>query len=79
MTPCFPSATSDEIVKALIKIGFKFKRQSGGSHAIYYREADKRRTVVPIHSGKAVKRKTLKSILDSAGLTADDFERLRND
>lgn len=77
MSPKFPAVKSDEVIKILTKSGFRFKRQSGSSHAIYYRETDKRRTNVPVHSGKIVKRKTLKSILSSAGLTIEEFERLR--
>lgn len=79
MSPKFPTVTSDEVIRVLTRIGFKFKRQSGSSHAIYHREADKQRTNVPIHSGKIIKRKTLKSILLSAGLTIEEFERLRRE
>ena len=77
MSPKFLAVTSDEVAKVLIKIGFKFKRQSGSSHAIYFRAEDKRRTNVPIHPGKIIKRKTLKSIISSIGLTVEEFERLR--
>lgn len=72
----FPAVTSKEIVRVLTKIGFRFLRQSGSSHAIYKRDSDKKRTSVPIHSGAIVKRKTLKSILQSTGLTVDEFEKL---
>lgn len=77
MSPKFPAVTSDEAIRVLTKIGFRFKRQSGSSHAIYYRKADKRRVNVPIHSGKIIKRKTMKSILSSAGLTIEEFNQLR--
>jgi len=76
MSPKFPAATSDEIITVLKKTGFKFKRQSGSSHAIYYRVSDSRRTVVPIHVGKTVKRKTFKSILADSGLTIEEFIEL---
>ena len=77
MSAKFPAVTSNEVIKVLTKIGFKFKRQSGSSHAIYYRQEDKRRVNVPIHSGKIIKRKTLKSIILSAGLTIEEFGKLR--
>lgn len=77
MSPKFPAVTSNEVIKVLAKIDFKFKRQSGSSHAIYYREKDKRRANVPIHAEKIIKRKTLKSIISAAGLTIEEFERLR--
>lgn len=76
MTPGFPAASSDEVVSALIKIGFRLKRQAGSSHAIYFREADGKRTTVPIHPGKPLKRKTLKSILTDTGLTIAEFSDL---
>jgi predicted RNA binding protein YcfA (HicA-like mRNA interferase family) len=76
MSPKFPAVTSDEIITVLKKTGFKFKRQSGSSHAIYYRESDGRRTVVPIHAGKIVKRKTFKSILADSGITIEEFIEL---
>ncbi|MBI5605774.1 MAG: type II toxin-antitoxin system HicA family toxin [Deltaproteobacteria bacterium] len=77
MSPKFPAVTSDEIILILEKIDFRLKRQSGSSHAIYFRDRDRRRTTVPIHSGKIIKRKTLKSILADAGLTLADFIQLR--
>jgi len=76
MSPKFPSVTSDEVIKVLTKIGFRFKRQSGSSHAIYYRDADKKRTNVPIHKGKILKRKTFKSILSDIGLTITEFNEI---
>lgn len=77
MSPKFPAVTSDEVIRVLKKIGFRFKRQSSSSHAIYYRESDRKRTNVPVHSGKILKRKTFKSILSDAGLTTEEFHKLR--
>lgn len=34
------------------------------------------RLIVPIHTGKIIKLKTLQGILDDAGLTADDLRDL---
>ena len=75
MSDRFPVVTAKQVVKVLQKTKFEFKRQSG-SHAIYQRLKDKRRTVVPIHSKRVLKRKTLKAILDDAGLTIDQFKEL---
>lgn len=77
MSSKFPAVASDEVIKVLQQIGFRFKRQSGSSHAIYYRDADKRRTNVPVHKGKMIKRKTFKSILTDSGLTVEEFNELR--
>jgi predicted RNA binding protein YcfA (HicA-like mRNA interferase family) len=76
MSVRFPAVTSLEVIEVLEKIGFRFKRQSGSSHAIYFRDYDKKRTTVPTHPGKIVKRKTLKSILSDAGLTVEEFKVL---
>ncbi len=77
MSPKFPAVTSEEVIRVLQKIGFRFKRQSGSSHAIYYRDVDKKRTVVPIHKGKILKRQTFKSILSDSNITVDEFNKLR--
>jgi predicted RNA binding protein YcfA (HicA-like mRNA interferase family) len=76
MSPKFPAITSDEVIRILKKRGFRFKRQSGSSHAIYFREVDRKRTNVPVHPGKIIKRKTLKSIIADAGLTIEEFNEL---
>jgi predicted RNA binding protein YcfA (HicA-like mRNA interferase family) len=73
----FPAVTSKEVIRVLEKIGFRFVRQSGSSHAVYKRAADRKRTIVPIHSGKVIKRKTLRAILKDADLTVDAFNDLR--
>jgi len=70
-----PVVNAKEVVKVLEKVGFKRTRQSG-SHAVYKREGDHRRTIVPIHPRKSLKRKTLKSIINDAGLTAEEFKKL---
>ncbi len=75
MSNRFPSVTAKQVIKVLCRIDFKFKRQSG-SHAIYYRLKDKQRTVVPMHSKKTLKLKTLKSILNDAGLSVEEFKKL---
>ena len=78
MTPHFPAMTSKEVVAILKKLGFEFLRQSGSSHAIYKRASDGKRTTVPVHSSKIIKRKTLKSIIEDTGLTLDEFMQLRH-
>lgn len=77
MSKKFPAVASSELIKVLNKIGFVFKRQSGTSHAIYYRAYDGKRTNVPVHSKTIIKRKTLKTILADAGLTINEFIELK--
>ena len=73
----FPAVTSKEVIKVLQKVGFEFVRQSGSSHAIYKRKSDNKRTVVPIHPGQIIKRRTLKAILKDADLSVEGFTELR--
>ena len=67
------------VSQGLESIGFQFIRQSGSSHAIYKRASDKRRTNMHIHSGKIIKRKTLKAILNDADLTVDQFRYFKGE
>jgi predicted RNA binding protein YcfA (HicA-like mRNA interferase family) len=72
-----PRVSATEVIKVLEKIGFVLSRQSG-SHKIY-KNADGRRVTVPYHSATILKLKTLKSILNDAGLTVEEFvDLLRN-
>ena len=72
MSQRLPRVTSREVVRVAKKVGFIFDRQKG-SHAVYYRESDKARIVVPMHAGKTIKPKTLAGILEDMGLTAEEF------
>jgi predicted RNA binding protein YcfA (HicA-like mRNA interferase family) len=72
----FPVVTSRDVVRVLTKLGFVLSRQAGSSHAIYRRPSDNRRTVVPIHARKTLKRRTLAAILRDAEIEADEFRRL---
>lgn len=76
MSERFPAVTSKQVVRVLENIGFVFVRQTGSSHAIYKRFSDHKRTVVPVHAGVTLKRRTLKSILEDAGLTIEEFRKL---
>ncbi len=60
MTDIFPDVNSNQIIKIIKKLGFEFVRQTGSSHAIYIRTSDKRRTNVPVHGNKSLKRRTIK-------------------
>ena len=72
MSPRLPVVTAKEVVRVATRVGFVLDRQKG-SHAVYYRERDKARIVVPIHAGKTLKPKTLTDIIEDMGLTVDEF------
>lgn len=75
MSPQLPVVTSSELERVTKKVGFKLDRQKG-SHAVYFRAADKRRVVIHRHAGKNVKPKTLTAIIQDIGLTIDEFKDL---
>jgi predicted RNA binding protein YcfA (HicA-like mRNA interferase family) len=72
-----PRVSAIEVIRVLEKIGFTLARQSG-SHKIY-KNADGLRATVPYHGSTILKPKTLKSILNDAELTVDEFIEHLND
>jgi predicted RNA binding protein YcfA (HicA-like mRNA interferase family) len=75
--PRFPAVTAKDVIRAAKKLGFKFSRQSGTSHAVYKRETDKRRVIIPNHASVTVKRKTLAAIISDLGITVEEFKKLQ--
>jgi predicted RNA binding protein YcfA (HicA-like mRNA interferase family) len=70
--PKLPSIRAREVARVAQSIGFVLDRQKG-SHAIYYRAADKRRVVIPMHGTKDLKPGTLRGIINDMGLTVEEF------
>ncbi|MBN2368205.1 type II toxin-antitoxin system HicA family toxin [Candidatus Woesearchaeota archaeon] len=68
-----PLISSNELCKFLEKEGFRIIRQKG-SHR-FYRHPDGRTTVVPMHSGKDIKRGLLKGILNEIKISREEFFR----
>ena len=66
-----PIVSAKDICKFLEKLGFKAIRQRG-SHK-FFRHSDGRTTVVPIHSGKKIKRGLLRGILSEIKMSRDEF------
>lgn len=60
-----------EVIKKLRKLGFAFRRATGGSHEIWWNEQTRKTCVVPHH--KEVKRGTLRSIMKQAGISESKF------
>jgi predicted RNA binding protein YcfA (HicA-like mRNA interferase family) len=59
------------VIKKLRKIGFVFRRATGGSHEIWWHEAKRKTCGVPHH--KEVKAGTLRSILRQADISEEVF------
>jgi predicted RNA binding protein YcfA (HicA-like mRNA interferase family) len=60
-----------DIVKKLKKSGFVFKRNTGGSHEIWWSEKRRKTCVVPHH--KEIKAGTVKSILKQINVSYEEF------
>jgi predicted RNA binding protein YcfA (HicA-like mRNA interferase family) len=66
-----PRLTAQEVMRVIERKGFALVRQSG-SHKIF-RNSEGTRITLPFHLGKILHPKLLKSILEDAGLSVDDF------
>ncbi len=66
-----PVLSAKELIKILLKIGFKEIRQRG-SHK-YFKHPDGRTTVVPVHSGRDVGRGLLRRIIKEIELSREEF------
>lgn len=60
-----------DVIKKLRKLGFVFRRATGGTHEIWWNEETRKTCVVPHH--KEVKVGTLRSILRQASITEENF------
>lgn len=60
-----------EVIKKLRKLGFAFRRATGGSHEIWWNEKTRKICVVPHH--KEIKPGTLRSIIRQAGVSEKEF------
>jgi predicted RNA binding protein YcfA (HicA-like mRNA interferase family) len=68
-----PSVRGDAVVRALERSGFVVVRIKGSHHIMEHVDNPARRTVVPVHAGRDIKRGLLRKIIDDAGLTVDEF------
>lgn len=75
MSPFLPQVKAKDLVRVAEKLGFVLDRQSG-SHAVFYRDSDKKRVVIHLHAGKGIKPKTLHSIIKDMGLEPVEFKKL---
>ena len=75
MTKKIPAVKAKDLIRIVERSGFVFRRQKG-SHAIFVRESDKSRVVIPVHPGRDIKPKTLAGILEDMKLSRDEFLNL---
>jgi predicted RNA binding protein YcfA (HicA-like mRNA interferase family) len=67
---------SKKVILILEKLGFKKIRQRG-SH-VFFRHADGRTTIVPIHKGEDIGRGLLQEIIKDTKLTKEIFLKYLN-
>jgi predicted RNA binding protein YcfA (HicA-like mRNA interferase family) len=75
MSPRLPRITAVDLIRALERDGWAYVRQRG-SHRFLAHADRPGLVVVPMHAGKTIKLGLLKRILDDAGLTPEDLEKL---
>jgi predicted RNA binding protein YcfA (HicA-like mRNA interferase family) len=71
VTPKLPAVTAKQLARVAERLGFVLRRQRG-SHAIYVRERDQARVVIPMHVGD-LKRKTLRGIVQDLKISIEEF------
>lgn len=69
--PKLPVVKARELLKTLKKIGF-YSHHQVGSH-IQLKHPDGRRTTIPYHPAKEIRRGTLKAIIDDLDMTVEEF------
>jgi predicted RNA binding protein YcfA (HicA-like mRNA interferase family) len=67
----FPVCTAKEVIRVLRKHGFALVSQKGSHQK--WRHPNGRQVIVAMHANKPIPIGTLKSIIEGAGLTGDDF------
>jgi predicted RNA binding protein YcfA (HicA-like mRNA interferase family) len=75
VSPRLPVVEAKDLARIARKMGFALDRQKG-SHAIFYRESDGARVVIPMHSGRSIRRGTLLGIIEDMGLTVEQLRDL---
>ena len=68
-----PFLTAKQVIRTLKRFGFQEDRQKG-SHLVLMNSLTKRRTVIPIHPGKTIKKPLLKTIIENdVGISVEEF------
>jgi predicted RNA binding protein YcfA (HicA-like mRNA interferase family) len=73
--PRTPRITGEDAVRAFTRFGFVHIRTSG-SHYILKKQGNPNLLSIPVHKGRTVGTGLLKSQIEAAGLTVDEFNAL---
>lgn len=69
--PKLPVVKARQLLKTLNKLGF-LKHHQVGSH-IQLKHMDGRRTTIPYHPAREIRRGTLKAIIEDLDMTVEEF------
>ncbi|MBI1745983.1 MAG: type II toxin-antitoxin system HicA family toxin [Acidobacteria bacterium] len=75
MSQKLPALKPKEVLPALRKAGFLIARITGSHYILKHPQQPALRVTIPMHN-KDLKRGTLRSIIDQAGMTVDEFIKL---
>ena len=71
-----PAVNGAEVIRALERAGFVVVRVSGSHHRLVHRDDASKTTTVPVHGSKALKKGTLRNIINQSGMTVEEFDGL---
>jgi predicted RNA binding protein YcfA (HicA-like mRNA interferase family) len=75
MSQRLPALRPRQVLRALQRAGFFIHHTTGGHHILKHPDKPHLRVTLPFHN-KDLKRRTLESIIEQAGLTTEEFRRL---
>jgi predicted RNA binding protein YcfA (HicA-like mRNA interferase family) len=75
MSPRLPAVKPKVVLRALGRAGFFVHHTSGSHHVLKHPDKPHLRVTLPFHN-KDLKRRTLSSIIEQAGLTIEEFTDL---
>ncbi len=71
-----PALSGALVVRAVERAGFVVVRVSGSHHRLVHSADKSKATTVPVHGADALKKGTLRNIINQCGLTVEEFVRL---
>jgi len=75
MTESTSEVRAKDVIRVAVRVGFMVDCESR-FHALFYRDSDKRRIVIPVHAGGKIKESTLSAIIRDMGLEPEQFQEL---
>lgn len=77
MSPKLPVASGKQTIRMLRRAGFFVARIKGSHHILSHQDDPTRIVIVPVHGNQPLKPGTLSGIIKQAGLSVEEFIKLR--